>query len=84
MGEMAEWINQDDPDEDCDQWIDHRERGEMNFMEKLIMENLRKRLRNLAVALRDLSPGPHSKPMDAEEYIPLIKAALERKHDRQI
>ena len=30
--------------------------------------------RNLATALRDLSPGPHTKPMNAEEYIPLIKA----------
>jgi hypothetical protein len=25
MGEMADWINQDDPEEDRDQWIDHRE-----------------------------------------------------------
>jgi hypothetical protein len=25
MGEMADWINQDDPEEDRDQWIDKRE-----------------------------------------------------------
>jgi Na+-translocating ferredoxin:NAD+ oxidoreductase RnfC subunit len=43
MGEMADWINQDDPEEDRDQWIDHRETA----METI--EDLRKRLRRTSL-----------------------------------
>ena len=33
---------------------------------------LRGRLREVAYQLRALSPGPHTGPMDAEDYVPLI------------
>jgi len=39
--------------------------------EKRIAE-LEQRLRTVAEALLELSPGPHPGPMNAEEYVPLI------------
>lgn len=45
-------------------------------------DEARERLRTLAVALRDLSPGPHPGPMDAEEYLPLVREELLRLAER--
>jgi hypothetical protein len=36
------------------------------------VDELRNRLRATAEALRDISPGPHPGPMNADEYVPLI------------
>ena len=35
-------------------------------------KRIAERVRALAEALRELSPGPHPEPMDAEDYVPLI------------
>lgn len=35
-------------------------------------KRLAERLRAIAEALRELSPGPHPGPMDAEDYVPLV------------
>lgn len=40
------------------------------------------RLANIAAALRDLSPGPHPGPMDAEEYLPLVREEILRLAER--
>jgi len=34
------------------------------------------RLANLAISLRDMSPGPHPGPMDAEQYVPLVRQRI--------
>ena len=39
-------------------------------------DQTRARLTNIAQWLRGVSPGPHDVPMDAEEYLPLVRDAL--------
>jgi|SRR6187549_2139429 len=50
--------------------------------EKRVAE-LEQRLRTVAEALRELSPGPHPGPMNAEDYVPLVGNRLTALQDWQ-
>jgi hypothetical protein len=42
------------------------------------VERQRERTRRIAIALRELSPGPHPGPMNAEDYLPLVSGEIDR------
>ena len=51
--------------------------GDITAHMNRVMGSYTQRLREVASQLRSLSPGPHTGPMDAEDYVPLIARLIE-------